>query len=207
MAEKASKPYPQKKPDYWIEIDRDLYAVGYAGILRDERAEYGKAVSDGKTVGLQTKGTGTDSATFPKVAIGNTPLVGRKPPKYLNGEFNSLEIQDSAGKWVALKDGDKVTVKAGQPIYARASTGNTAEAKWLVPKPGRSGVVNLQATIGDSFVLAPIRADTPFLLDADVPRFQLSDGIQSELVAGFQLVVDGICFGEKRYVTLTPATR
>ncbi|MBP6964491.1 MAG: hypothetical protein KBC96_08800 [Armatimonadetes bacterium] len=202
MAERASTPYPQRKPDYWIEIDRDLYAVGYAGMLSDKRAEYGKAVSDGKTVGLRTKGTGTDSANFPRIAIGNTPLDGIKPPKYLNGEFNALEVRDSRGKWVSLKDGDAIEVKAGQPVYARASMGNTAEAKWLAPKPGRPGGVHLQAKVGDHTVLGPIREDTPFLLDAEVPRFALTDGITSQVRVSFQLVVDGIVFGEKRYVTL-----
>lgn len=205
MAEKASKPFPRRDPDYWIGIDRDLYAVGYAGILRDKRAEYGRAVSEGKTVGLRTKGTGADSANFPKVAVGNTPLDGLKPPKYINGEFNSLEVRDSEGKWVALKDGGRVTVKAGQPVRARGSLGNTAEVKWLAPKAGRAGGVNLRARVGESAVLAPIEADAPFLSDAEVAQFELSDGIRSEVVASFQLVVDGILFGEKRYVTLVPS--
>ncbi len=202
MAKTASEPYPQKKPNYWIEIDRDLYAVGYAGMLADKRAEYGKAVSEGKTVGLRTKATGTDSSNFPRIAIGNTPLDGTKPPKYLNGEFNSLEIQDSSGRWVALSDGGEVKVKAGQPVQVRASLGNIDEVKWLAPKGNREGAVHLRARVGDRAVLAAIKADTPFLSDAEVPEFRLSDGIKSETRVGFQLIVGIFPFGEKRYVTL-----
>ena len=201
MAKTATKPYPSKAPNYWIDIDRDPYVRGYAGMLAEKRAEYGKAVGDGKTVGLRTEGTGTDTSNFPKVAIGGTPLNGKNAPKFLNCEFNSLEIRDANGKWVALDDGDKVTVKAGAPIYARASLGNTAETKWLASNNGK---VYLKAALGDYKALGPIAKDTPFLSDADVPEFKLSDGITAETRTSFQLVVGDIIFGEKRYVTLVP---
>ena len=205
MSKLAAKPYPLRKPDYWIEIDRDLYANGYAGMLLAKRAEYGKAVSEGKTVGLRTKGTGTDSATFPRIAVGNTPLTGTNPPKFLNAEFNSLEIQDADGRWKAVEDGGEVTVQAGEPVYARASLGNIAEAKWLAPKGNRAGAVYLKAVVGDTSVLAPISKDTPFLSDADVPEFKLTDGISGETRASFQMATGDVVFGEKRYVTLVPA--
>jgi len=204
MAKTADKPYPQKKPNYWIEIDRDLYATGYAGMLADKRAEYGRAISEGKTVGLRTKGTGTDSSDFPRIAIGDTPMNGRNAPKYLNAEFNSLEIQDSHGQWISLVDGDEIEVQAGQPVHARASLGNIDEVKWLAPKGKRAGAVYLRARVGDTAVLAPIKADTPFLSDADVPEFTLSEGIKSETRVSFQLIVGIFAFGEKRYVNLAP---
>ena len=189
MAKIAAKPYPVKKPDYWIEIDRDKYAIGYAGMLADKRAEYGKAVSEGKTVGLRTKGTGTDTSNFPRIAIGDTPLNGHNPPKFLNAEFNSLEING-----VAVQDGDKVQVKPGM-VQIRASVGNIAEAKWLKSN------VYLQVTGLEAPVLAPIAKDTPFLGDAEVNSF-LMPSITNQTKVGFQLMVDGIVFGEKRFVTL-----
>jgi hypothetical protein len=189
MAKMAATPYPAKKPDYWIEIDRDEYAIGYAGMLADKRAEYGKAVSEGKTVGLRTKGTGTDTSNFPKIAVGDTPLNGHNPPKFLNAEFNSLEING-----VAVQDGDKVQVKLGM-VQIRASVGNIAETRWLAKN------VNLQATGLGKPLLAPIAKDTPFLGDSEVKEFALT-GIQKETKVGFQLVVDDIVFGEKRYVML-----
>jgi len=190
MAKMAATPYPVKKPDYWIEVDRDKYAIGYAGMLADKRAEYGKAVGEGKTVGLRTKGTGTDTSNFPKIAVGDTPLNGHNPPKFLNAEFNSLEING-----VAVQDGDKVQVKAGTPFLARASLGNIAEVKWLASN------VNLQVTGLEAPVLAPIAKDTPFLGDAEVNSF-LMPSITNQTKVGFQLMVDGIVFGEKRFVTL-----
>lgn len=201
MAKMSATPYPLKKPDYWIEIDRDRYVRGYAGIFAEKREEYGRAVSEGKTVGLRTAGTGTDSSNFPRVAVGGTPLNGHNPPKYLNGEFNSLEIRDASGRWISVEDGAKVTVKAGEPVLARASLGNTAESKWL--SKGESAVF-LRAQVGEASVLAPISKDTPFLSDAKVQQFRLSEGITAEMRVSFQLYTAGISFGEKWYVTLSP---
>ncbi len=201
MAKMTAKPYPAKKPNYWIEIDRDLYTIGYAGILADKRAEYGKAIGEGKAVGLKTKGTGTDSSNFPRIAVGGTPLNGNNPPKFLNAEFNSLEIQNASGEWVKVEDGAKIPVKPNTPVFARASVGNTNEVKWLAK--GKSAVF-LKATAGESKTLAPISKDTPFLCDAEIPIFKLSDGIKTETLASFQMVTGDITFGEKRYVKLIP---
>jgi hypothetical protein len=207
MAKTAAEPHPLKKPDYWIEIDRDLHANGYAGMLANKRAEYGKAVAEGKTVGLRTKGTGTDTSNFPRLAIGNTPLNGKNPPKYLNAEFNSLEVLDASGKWVSVEDGGEVVVRAGSPVQVRASLGNIAETKWLAPKGDRPGGVFLKAEVADSTVLAPIASDAPFLSDADVPAFELSSGLQSGTRASFQLTVGDTFFGEKRDITVVPESR
>jgi hypothetical protein len=200
-----NKPHPQKSPDYWIEIDRDVHAIGYAGILAEKRGEYGKAIGEGKTVGIRTKGTDTDSSNFPRIAVGNTPLNGHNPPKFLNAEFNSLHIQGADGKWVSVEDGDKITVKAGAPVYARASLGNIAESKWLASNENRPVAVSLKAVVGEATVLASIGADTSFLSDADVPAFVLTSSITAETRASFQMWLGDIFFGEKRYVTLTPA--
>ena len=196
MAKTAASPYPAKKPNYWIEVDRDPYVIGYAGMLAAKRAEYGKAVSEGKTVGLRTKGTGTDTSNYPRIAVGDTPLNGKNPPKFLNAEFNSLEIKGANGRWVSLVDGGKVEVKAGTPVVVRASLGNIAEVKWLAKN------VHLQATSLGRPVLAPIAKDTPFFGDAEVKVFKLTDGIRRNAKIGFQMAVDGIVFGEKRYVTV-----
>ncbi len=199
MGKLSAKPYPAKTPNYWMDVDRDKYTNGYAGMLADRRVEYGKAVSEGKTVGLRTPATGTDTSNFPKVAVGDTPLVGQKPPKYLNAEFNSLEIKNASGKWVSLADGKKIKVKAGAPVYARASVGNIAEVKWLAS--GKFAAY-LRATIADSHVDAPIAKDTPFFGDASVAEFKVIDGISSETRISFQMVAGEFVFGEKWYVTL-----
>ncbi|MCX6377665.1 MAG: hypothetical protein NTU88_16810, partial [Armatimonadetes bacterium] len=185
MAQIASEPYPLRKPDCWIEIDRDLYTNGYAGMLADKRVEYGKAVSEGKSVGLRSKGTGTDTSSFPRIAVGDTPLSATNCPKFLNAEFNSLKIKGASGKWIAAEDGKVIKVKAGAPVYVRASLGNIAETKWLARGPS---AVYLRAVIAGSSVDAPISADTPFFRDAEVPALKLSDGIRSETRASFQML-------------------
>ena len=204
MARIAEKPYPAKTPDYWMDIDRDKYANGYAGMLADRRAEYGKAVGEGKTVGLRTPGAGKDTSNYPKIAVGDTPLIGQKPPKYLNAEFNSLEIKGATGRWISAADGKTIKVKAGQPILVRASLGNIAEVKWLAPKDGLPGGVFLSASVNGMLVIAPITADTPFLADASVAEFKLTNHISAETRIGFQLATEDIPFGEKWFVTLIP---
>ena len=194
MAKTAEIPYPAKTPNAWIEIDRDLYANGYAGMLADKRAEHGRLVSEGKAVGLRTPATGTDTSNYPRIAVGDTPMNGKNPPKYLNAEFNSLEIMGANGRWVSVADGATIRVKAGEPVFARASVGNIAEVKWLAS--------NVCLRAGD--VDAPISADTVFLADAEVRAFKLCDGISSETRISFQMQTGGVPFGEKWYVRLLP---
>jgi hypothetical protein len=205
MSKIAAEPAPRKEPDYWIEIDRDLHATGYAGVLQEKRRDYGQAVAAGKTVGLRTKGTGTDSSNFPRVAVGNTPLNGHNPPKFLNAEFNSLEIQGADGKWVAAEDGATIAVKPGSPVLVRASVGNIAEARWLAPASRKSNDIHLRSVVGGKVVLSSISADTPFLSDAQVLAFRLTSGITTQTLASFQMALGEICFGEKRYINLVPA--
>jgi len=201
MAQIASKPYPARTPDSWIEIDRDLYTNGYAGMLADKRVEYGRLVSEFKSVGLRTAGTGTDTSSFPRIAVGDTPLSATNCPKFLNAEFNSLEIKGATGKWIAAEDGKTIKVKAGAPVYVRASLGNIAATKWLARGPS---AVYLRAVIGGSSVDAPISADTAFFGDAEVPALELTDAINADTRVSFQLVTGDITFGEKRYITLEP---
>ena len=104
-----------------------------------------------------------------------------------------------------MEDGGKITVKAGAPVYARASLGNIAESKWLASTDNRPVAVCLKAVIGEATVLASIGADTPVLSDAEVPAFMLTSSITAETRASFQIWLGDIFFGEKRYVTLTPA--
>lgn len=91
-------------------------------------------------LGVRTAGTGTDSAGVPLVAVGNVPCDGTNPPKYLDAEFNFLQVLDADGVWREAEDGAEIAVTAGRSVRARASAGNMQEAAWL-PGGGTGSVV------------------------------------------------------------------
>jgi len=147
-------------PDAWITVDRDLHPRGYSQVRKRREAEYIKLRREGKVVGLRTAATGTTSATVPDVAVGNVPYTGRNPHKYLNAEFNSVEILLPDGKRAVVSKGGTVAVKKGQPVRFEVSVGNTGEPTWLAPR-GRilsKGDVYLSCSInGQPAANSPIR--------------------------------------------------
>jgi hypothetical protein len=76
----------------------------------------------------------------PLVAVGNVPCDGTNPPKYLDAEFNFLQVLDADGVWREAEDGAEIAVTAGRSVRARASAGNMQEAAWL-PGGGTGSVV------------------------------------------------------------------
>lgn len=158
-------------------------------------------------VALRTAGTGTTSADCPLVAVGNRPYNGYNPPKYLNGEFNGLWIEDAAGEWVEVEDEATVEVTAGQPVRVRASLGNTGEAAWLPPQAaGEAGGVYLtNAPESDLPVRVPLPHRVGRYEDVDLEPFILTAGLQAPATVVFWLEAENRArFGEKRRVRLRP---
>jgi hypothetical protein len=188
---KASERYknpPERKPaDYWIEIDRDKHVLGLPMIWLGNWDEYIRAWDEGKTAGLRTAGTGTDSSNTPMVAVGNTPINGHNPPKYLNAEFNWVRIRDAGGEWVGVEDGATIEVKAGLPVSVRASAGNIAESTWLTPDDAGKDNGGVYLCVGIStqecdgtlcgsrsgIATCPLPARTDYLADAEFPEFDI----------------------------------
>jgi hypothetical protein len=203
----ASREYPV--PDTWLTIDRDAHPGGYWWIIFHEGADaYSKAHAEGHNLGIRTAGTGTDSCTTPLVAVGNRPYNGHNPLKYLNAEFNWLQVLDRDRKWVDVQNMAQIPVSAGKPVRARVSFGNTEEAAWLTlaDARGRPGAVFLAAAEGSGLALKlPIPASTPSLSDADLGTFNLSPGVNTRTRVVLQMTADGRgWFGEKREFTLAP---
>lgn len=118
--------------DHWITIDRDAHPDGVTGIYDKAKDEFWAAIDAGKTPGLRTEGTGTTSANAPRLAIGNTPLTGKNPPKYLDGFFDVIEVRNANGDWERVLSGSKITI-SGNEISLRVTVTNLAEATWLTP--------------------------------------------------------------------------
>ncbi len=189
------KPFKKKKPDYCVMLDDEQYASFWGhflwgdekpgdndlpvdfnnnrmtGEVRGEASlAVAEALSNGKKIAFRTPGTGTTSATMPMVAVGNVPLTGSNPPKYLDSEFNYLEIKLNNGKQMLLKNGMHVNASR---ISLRASTGNIQHATWLRPDGEQPGGVYL-AVNGAAKACAAITEDTPYLSDATTEWLELS---------------------------------
>jgi len=197
------------RPDTWLLYDRDAHCGGYWYFLFHEgAAAWARADKAGKHLGFRSEGTGTTSLNTPLAAVGNRPCTGRNPPKFLDAEFNTLQILDATGHWREASDGVRIQVRRGRPVQARISLGNIQEATWIAPahaggKPG--GVYLASTNRSELTVRLPLPADTPYLGDADFGEAPLTPGIDRVRKVELRLVAAGRTgFGEKRTFTLVP---
>lgn len=196
-------PHAKPQPTSWFEFDRDAHAGGYCqAAFHEGAAAYHAAIKGGQVLGVRTAGTGRDSETVPPVAVGNVPCNGSNPPKYLDAEFNFLQIRDADGVWREAEDGAAITVAAGQSLRVRASLGNTQEATWRSP----AGVqLVVRAADGKVVGTAPLAADVPYLCDGAFGEFDVLPQINHSLVLTARLESSGhLCtpFGESRVFTV-----
>ena len=190
---------PDAKPvDHWIEIDRDARADGVVGIYKTVQDEFWKAIEDGHTPGLRTAGTGTTSANCPLLAVGNTPCNGTNPPKFLDGFFDSLEVRDRNGEWVAVDKAARVKVAPDKPVVARVQLTNLGEATWRHQGDGAVYVTALERT--------PLPSDVPPRRSVTVNGVILAPaGLKQPTEVTVSLLADGRTpFGEKYCITLAP---
>lgn len=205
---KAARPWPEATA--WFDMDRDAHAGGYWYVsFNTGRDAFRNAEKEHKQLEIRTAGTGTTSATAPNVAVGNRPATGKNPPKYLNAEFNWLQIQDAQGAWVEAEDGTVVTIAAGKPIRARVCVGNTQEATWISSPDANppAGAVALVTTDASELTGRwPLPADTPYLADADFGEITLAEAADRAIKVELRLAATGRGgFGERRSFALQPA--
>lgn len=203
----ADRNWPE--PTAWFEMDRDAHAGGYwYTCFNTGRDAYRQATSEGKQLGIRSLGTGTTSADVPLVAVGNRPLNGRNPAKFLNSEFNSLQICDVSGQWVEASDAARIRVAVGQPVVARVSVGNTQEATWLPPDDTQldEGDVVLKTTAVSQITGQwPLPRSTPYLADADFGEIILAKSIARPTIVELRMFAHKRTgFGEKRTFQLVP---
>ena len=162
-----------------FDFDRDAHAGGYwHAAFNAGAAAYRAAVRQGKTLDVRTGGTDTDSGNVPLIAVGNVTCNGSNPPKYLDAEFNRLQVLDAGGVWREAGDGAEIAVAKGQPVRARASLGNLQEATWVAaPGSGADSAAGValvvRASDGKAVQTVPLKANVPYLSDADFGEFRL----------------------------------
>ncbi len=187
------------QPDFFIDLDFDAHPLDAWEVYSPI---YLKALQEGKKPAVKTKGTGTTSLNTPLIAVGNTPYNGKNPPKYLNAEFNYIEIRDKEGRWREVRNGEMLEVKKGE-VWCRASVGNIGEAEWIAPKKGEKGEVYLVVEGNGVRIEKGIAKNTPFLQDAEVPPFLLFSDLPKDITLNFQMCAkDRAFFGEKWRITL-----
>lgn len=162
--------------DYWIEIDRDEHPDGIAGIYDESQVEFWAAIAKGRSPGLRTLGTDTTSANCPLVAVGNGPLSGSNPPKYLDAAIDSVKIQDADNEWIEVPKEGTITVAADRPVLAKVTFTNLGEAKLLTPWGAPTGGVTLRIEQGSTV--------KKVALDYDVPHQSSSEKLFELLPAG-----------------------
>ena len=206
---------PRAKPKAAVvfDYDRDAHAGGYWWTAFHEgAAAYRAAVRQGKMIEVRTRGTGTDSGNVPLVAVGNVPCNGSNPPKYLDAEFNQLQILDADGVWREAEDGARIVVMAGRPVRARASLGNLQEATWLAAS-GSSAALDtgvalvVQTAAGKTIAAVPLKTEVPYLADADFGEFCLLPQADRQMVLRVRLESFGRLrtpFGAARTFTVWP---
>jgi len=195
------------KTNYWIEIDRDAHPDGIAGIYDQAKADFWAAIDKGLAPGLKTAGTGTDSSNCPLVAVGNGPLTGSNPPKYLDAAIDSVQILDANGKWVEVTKGGSVKVKPGATIDLRTYYTNLGEATLLgLGGPRSDGVVWRTMQAGSWNLDGGIPLDVPHLGSGCIQvTTRLPDSVRLpvEMVIGFE-AKGRAKFGERFGFTIEP---
>ncbi|MDH7603135.1 MAG: hypothetical protein QHI38_13425, partial [Armatimonadota bacterium] len=122
---------PSLKPvDYWITIDRDRHTDGVAGIYREVQDSFWKAIEQGKTPGLKTSGTGTDSCSSPDLAVGNTKPNGSNPLKYLDAAFDLVEVMGPDGNWKRVAPNEKIRPSRPGKLVLHVMLTNLGESTW-----------------------------------------------------------------------------
>jgi hypothetical protein len=180
---------PAKPVDSWIEIDRDRYPNGVAGVYNAVKDEFWKAIADGHTPGLKTAGTGTNSANCPLLAVGNTPCDGTNPPKYLDAFFDSVEVRDRQGRWVKVENGDAIEIAADKPVLARMTITNLGEAQWLNDGPG---AVYVTAAAAGQTTRKPLPKPVPHLGSVSIAETALvPPGLNQPTQITVTLLADG----------------
>ncbi|MFH1367638.1 MAG: hypothetical protein ABII64_00790 [Elusimicrobiota bacterium] len=160
-------------PRNFIKIDRYRSSLGYFDVFNRAKDEYMELINSGKYPGIVTDGTGTTSENTPLVTICGTPYSGIGPLKYLNAEFNKVEISMDGKSWSEIKDGEEIPVNKSQSVWLRCSVGNISEAEW-VSAPGK-GRVFLSSTKNSAVKLEkPIPRNAKYLEDAEIPAFNLA---------------------------------
>ena len=128
------KPRAKPVPSVWMDFDRDASGGGYYdAALHAGRDAFAAARAQGRVLGVRLAGTAFTSADCPAVALGDVPLEGRMPAKYLDADFDVFETRRG-------EDGSlRLRAQLGNPGPAAWTAGDGAGAVRLVVRVEGTG--------------------------------------------------------------------
>lgn len=120
----------------------------------------------GVSPAFTTPGFGIDSVGAPPLAVGNTLYNGNNPLKYLDAEFDDVEVFID-GEWKRVLKAEVLCVPAQARLSLRARIGNLREAIWIGGTASRAGEVALTVQIGGETRRCRIQKDAPYLAQTE----------------------------------------
>lgn len=205
-----TKARPQLQVDEWLVFDRDATTRGLQGIYDMLKERYWQIVDKGGNPGLRSIGFGRDSATVPSIAVGNVPYrPGQNPHKYLNAEFDFVQILNAENSWQNVHDKAVVHIKRGAPLRLRAQIGNLGEATWrgMESFTAVSSTETMKGLVGliCNEAFSPLPQDVPYMGTALIEARPIAVVQQPlEIVLEMGVLSPHIRFGEKIHVHLAP---
>lgn len=209
FSDKFTKNRTERTYDDSITLDLDQFPFE-SNFFQQGAQLYQSKIQQGKFPRILTPATETNSSNTPNLCVGNIPYDWHCPHKYLNAQFDYLEVKDLYGNWEKIEDNEaKIYVAKNQPLYMRALIRNTGESVWLSMN---SQAVNGAVRIGDmqdknwqTAFRANIPRDTPPVQTVFMDNLKISDGINSEKLMVFQMSDYGTAsFGEQVKITFVP---
>ena len=113
---------PPSTPDVWIDVDRDQYVQGYAGVWSALWPSYVHQLGAGHRPGVRLAGSGTTSANCPLTALGGGAYPGFGPLQFLNAAFAHVTTGGAE-----VHSGASLTA----PAQLDVTVGNTATSNWV----------------------------------------------------------------------------
>lgn len=194
--------------DDTIVIDQDNYS-GLSQFYVSGASQFSQKIAAGKLPQVKTPGSGTNSENAPRVCVGNTPLNGSCPHKYLNAQLSQIEVQNSTGQWQEATNGLHIGVKSGQPVQARVLVRNSGESTWLAQTSGGNGIIQIggNENAGSIIFQMNIPADIHPNEEVLLGSFAVSDNIVSPKLAVFQMAARNLFwFGQQIHIYLDPVS-
>lgn len=157
-------PEIDNRPVAYIKIDRDENARGPMALWLKYGDESSRLIREGKRIELRTDGSSKTSDDVIELAIGNTKWQPLKPPKFINGEINTVYASFDCKSWQeVVRDGvfkfGLGKLDSDKFLWLKVELGNVGEAAWLPPnlcKDPSNGIIVLLTVNGKEAARMPI---------------------------------------------------
>ncbi len=190
-----------------IQIDRDKYVSGLAGIYDKAKDDFWDAVNNGKNPILITEASGTNTANCPLVAVGNTAYNKSNPLKYIDGFIDEVKIKLPDNSWASVERNQIIGIPAGSSVYAMVSFTNLGQAEWLGKENTDSmySIVNLRIEQNGKIRKIPIRHNLKRHESTVMKNILLAKDVNNPILLklDFEIEDRGI-FGNRFQLTITP---